>query len=317
MFYCFTFIVLLTSPRVSADYFTPSLSETQYISNDIYQAIDKAMSDVVSSLEWISIFQSLSVPFQVPSCVERTTSYPNSNPFPTTKTKLNICYEEPTDVWRNFYKQAGDLLVSTLNSKYPDAKLKANHIIINTSILGYFDTLTRAVDSGLCDVVTSNTIYSQERAGKVNFNCGYGSSSTGVLLSNKAHALNYSSIQDLQKAPSPAFTVLKGSYFVALGQATFPNASIIYKENYDGIFQEVMDGTVEGIIADAIDLIYWLNNHKQNCTHCAIRLFGETYKYGSFVTRNISSGTSGLFDSSLVSTIAMFLVGMILISIVY
>ena len=47
------------------------------------------------------------------------------------------------------------MLVDVLNSQY-GTKLKANHRLLNTTDLGYFGAMKAAVNSGACDVVTSN-----------------------------------------------------------------------------------------------------------------------------------------------------------------
>ena len=66
--------------------------------------------------------------------------------------------EEPAQVWASIFKGAGDLLVEVLNKQY-SINLKANHLILNTTELGYFDSMKAGVDSGLCDICTSNVSF--------------------------------------------------------------------------------------------------------------------------------------------------------------
>ena len=67
---------------------------------------------------------------------------------------MNMCFEQGTlDPWLLIKRAVANGIVGKLNAHY-GTTMTANIMQLNTSALGYFETLLQAVDTGVCDVVS-------------------------------------------------------------------------------------------------------------------------------------------------------------------
>jgi len=206
---------------------TTTANYTQKVPYNFIKAIDVGMAEMDKGAKWKNLFSALGIPFNVPDCTSKFgTDYP-PNPF-TGRKVLNICYEQPADAWSFIFKGAGDYLVETLNTKY-GISLVPNHIILDTTKLGYFDTMQDAVDSGKCDVVTSDVITTAARAARVNMQCPYGSSSLAMLRSGLNNSL-FTTAQSLNSS-NAIIVVFGGTYFETVARLQFPSATLLLTNN--------------------------------------------------------------------------------------
>ena len=272
----------------------PVRNYTPRVSLDFIKALDIGMAEVVRSSKWMTQLMVLGLPYSIPDCTSKYgTVYPPKNPFRGRK-ELNICYEQPAAVWSVIYRGAGNYLVDTLNDVY-EISLKANHIILDTEQLGYFNTMQDALDSGKCDIVTSDIIYTKERAARVNYHCPYETSSWAFLRSGLNGSL-YTTAQALNDS-NVIIVVYGGTYFESVARAQFPAAKILtVNGGYDETYVYIMEQRAHATIADAVDLDAWIFIHKSNCSSCYVGLFGEAYMIGSITTRNYNSTLSNGAD---------------------
>ncbi|KAG2370590.1 hypothetical protein C9374_000367 [Naegleria lovaniensis] len=265
-----------------------SYNTTATITENMIMAIDAGVSEMVQTAAWRKLFSDLNLPFNIPQCVKNpTTSYPLSNPFVGMDT-LNVCYEIPTDPWLEIYKQGGDLLIPILNTKY-GITLKTKHYFLNTTKLGYFETMKKGVDSGFCHIITSAAINTQERAEKVYFNCPSGSSSLAFLrseLDNTNSTEYFNNVKTLNDSRA-IIAVFGGAYFESQAKSFFSAARlIVVNGGFADIWPYILTKQAHAMIGDAVDVSSWLNSNKNQCQRCFVSIMGSPYDFSSFTTRN-------------------------------
>ena len=284
-------VSLLSLSVMAAASTTANYTYTYKMSESMAKAIDIGMAEMVKSTKWQQLFLNLGLSFPIPSCNSKYgTTYP-TNPFYSNQV-IKICYEMPGPVWYDLYKGAGDMLVSLLNEKY-GTSMTTKHIILNTTSMGYFDTMANAVNTGICDVCTSAVIYTQARSSLVNFNCPYGSSSLSMLRSTLNNTINgtvlFPTVESLNNSKA-IVVVYGGSYYETWARQNIPAAKLIYAPGgYDECYEYIKQGSVHATIGDAVDFSGWLNTNKQNnCTSCFVKLIGAAFTYSSVTTLNTS-----------------------------
>ena len=115
--------------------------------------------------------------FPVPPCTDRTTvAWPVNNPF-ANRTSIVMCMEIGVLYpWLAAKSMVGNGIVDKINAKYK-TNIPVEWKYYNTSELGFFTTMKKAVDNCECDVISSNTTPTEERKPLVHFQCSYGSTS--------------------------------------------------------------------------------------------------------------------------------------------
>ncbi|KAF0981820.1 hypothetical protein FDP41_012477 [Naegleria fowleri] len=264
-----------------------SYNTTANITENMIKAIDAGVTEMVQTASWRKLFSDLNLPFNIPQCVKAVTSYPLSNPFVGIDT-LNVCYERPTDPWLEIYKQGGDMLVAILNTKYV-INLKTKHYFLNTTLLGYFETMRKGVDSGFCHIITSAAINTAERAAKVHFNCPSGTSSLAFLrseLDNTNSTPLFNTVKTLNDSRA-IIAVFGGAYFESQARAFFSAARlIVVNGGFADIWPYILTKQVHAMIGDAVDVSSWLNSNKNQCQRCFVSIMGDPYDFSSFTTMN-------------------------------
>lgn len=256
---------------------TPGLA-----SNAFSQAVNSAMSELALNSEFQK-FVSDNYPFSVPYC-SFSINYPYSSPIPSSIKELIMCthMQETFDVWTILYRRVAQGIVDNLNSKYK-LSLTPKYLGINTTT-GYFDNLKQAVDNGVCDIVVSDTTFTDERSKLVSFaSCGYGYSSDGFLRTelNSTTLTGINSVTQLNRA-DVIVSWYYGTIYDQIVNTTLPLAQKMPVNNVDEQFQLVKEKKIHALISDAVDLENWRLSHKDICSTCYVKTFGTTFPFGIF-----------------------------------
>ncbi|KAG2378881.1 hypothetical protein C9374_008029 [Naegleria lovaniensis] len=283
-------------------------------SSSFIQAIDAATSVYIASQEWKDYLVSFNIVFPVPSCT--TTS---ANDFPATLDLLkngttrvpvlNLCYEHNAlHPWPLIHQKAGQLLVSTLKNQYKIQDLVANFTTVNTTLLGYFNSLKAAVDSGECDVIIASTNWDNSRLSQAHFQCAYGTSFNGYLRSAlDADTIKVTSVNDLNQ-PGVKVAVYKATTYDQYATANLAKAEIVrFSGGYYEAWPMILNNQVHAMITDAADLFSWLAANKANCSSCKVDVFGNQFSFGSFTTSKIvkSLGSSVVINFTYIFLLMM------------
>ena len=133
--------------------------------------IDASIQSLLLDSKFQSDYSSY-IPFNVPTCAEAKVKYPTTNPFASRKT-IRACYEsDAVFPWLNVFQLVGNGIVRMINQQY-GVSLSAEFLALNTSSLGFFNTMKKAVYDGSCDVCVSNTTPTQVRKDQVKFQVGF------------------------------------------------------------------------------------------------------------------------------------------------
>ncbi|KAG2392087.1 hypothetical protein C9374_013572 [Naegleria lovaniensis] len=277
----YTFLVLLLSILTfSSTLFicgTPGLASYSFS-----KAVSSAMSELALNSEFQK-FVSDNYPFSVPYC-SSALNYPTTSPIPSSVKELVMCthIHETFDVWTVLYRRVAQGIIDHLNAKY-QLSLTPKYLGINTTT-GYFINLKQAVDSEICDIVVSDTTFTDERSKLVSFaSCGYGFSSDGFLrteLDNSTLTGIYT-ISQLNRADVKV-SWYYGTIYDKIVNETLPLTQKMPVNNVDEQFQMVKQQQIHALISDAVDLENWRLNNKESCKTCYVKTFGTTFPFGVF-----------------------------------
>ncbi|KAL9653165.1 hypothetical protein ABK040_006381 [Willaertia magna] len=298
---CATFFILLLAATIIAN----NIVEGAYIKDyNFVKAIDVAIMEMLEDEEYRAGYLNFGLIYPIPECGIETLDtdfydkYPSQFPFTTTsKTStavINLCYENDTNPpWAEIHEFVGRKLVEKLNKRYK-LNLKPNFQIMDTSKLGYFDTLKQAVDTGYCDVSVASTNYEASRAHLVKSQCAYGSTSPGFLRSSLDPSLQITTIKDLNQSGIKV-AVLSNTIYEKLALKYLQGATLIpIASGYTAVFEAVEKRQVHAILSDVFDLYNWLKRNKEKCgVNCYSKGFDSPFTFATFVTTNFSGMTSG------------------------
>ncbi|KAG2379195.1 hypothetical protein C9374_007334 [Naegleria lovaniensis] len=259
------------------------------------QAIDSAMAELQSESSFTSFVQQALPYYSVPYCGTKP-NYPTFSPIPSNVKSLICCgpYKPTEDNWSSVYRKVSNGLADKLNSKF-GLQLSAVYKPINTTEFGYFESLRRAVNTGACDVVVSDTTHTKERAAVVNFaTCAYGSSSSGFLRTSLDSNGTY--IDELSKLNSPNYIVAfyASTVYEIAANTSLPLAQKIRVTSLDtDPYNLVLQNKIHALISDAADLNAWKAANSDKCSNCYVKAFGELAPFGIFTAQTTRSSSIG------------------------
>lgn len=150
-------------------------SHTVPVSQDYTDAFDAAVQEMIVDRTFMDSYFNLMY-FPVPGCVNDPVKYPNNNPFANRKA-LVMCMETGViSPYKEVKHMVGNTIVQKINARY-GTQLQVQFKYLNTSQLGFFQTMKNGVDSGECDLISSNTTPTDARKAVAHFQCNYGMTS--------------------------------------------------------------------------------------------------------------------------------------------
>lgn len=94
--------------------------------------------------------------------------------------------------------------------------------------------------------------------------------------------------------------VANTSTFDAYVTANCPKATIIRLDEYKDAWAMILSKKIHVLLGDGSDLFFWLSKNRNNCSSCAVKLYGDRFNYGSFITNLIAiSGSVSITISSI------------------
>jgi len=78
--------------------------------------------------------------------------------------------------WLTVKQRVGEGIVQKINAHY-GTNIPYVYKQFDTTVMGYFDTLKSKVDSGECDIISSNATPLPARVARAHFQCNWGSTS--------------------------------------------------------------------------------------------------------------------------------------------
>ena len=278
------------------------------------QAIDSAMAELQSESTFTSFIQQALPYYSIPYCNLRP-NYPSFSPIPSNVKTLTCCgpYKPTEDNWSSVYRKVATGLADKLNSKY-GLQLSSVYKAINTTELGYFESLRKAVNTGSCDVIVSDTTFTTERAAVVKFaTCAYGSSTSGFLRT--ALDANGTRIDELSQLNAPNYIVAfyASTVYEMAANTTLPLAQKIRVTSLsDDPYNLVLQNKIHALISDAADLNSWKATHSDQCSVCYVKAFGEQSPFGIFTAQTTRSSGSG-FSMYGSSPMRMIMIGVFVV----
>ncbi|KAG2378551.1 hypothetical protein C9374_008190 [Naegleria lovaniensis] len=305
-------VILLAHTQVifGQDYETHRVPVTQ----DYTDAFDAAVQEMIVDKSFIDTYANLMY-FNVPACTDPVVKYPAKDPFVGRK-NLIMCLEiGAVYPFLDVKLLVGNTLVKKINAKY-GTNYQAQFKYLNTSKLGFFTTVKNAVDSGECDVITTNVQTLEDRKKQVHFQCHWGTTSQAFLRSELDSSLNLKTLADLNKT-----NIIVGAYAGTTYEAVVKNnlqaAQYVPFTTADIQYQKVLKKEVHAVIGDAVTFLVWVNANKANCSTCSVNFYGQPYGFSTFTTNNITSlGIPMMSQVSFVGNfiaVVFFLVFMMLI----
>ncbi|KAL9652493.1 hypothetical protein ABK040_000065 [Willaertia magna] len=266
------------------------------VSSDFIQAIDTAVRETIEDEDFRTEYRNYDLLFPIPDCsAEIIEDFYNFYPknFPFNKNEMTFCYEsDPNEPWGKIYELVGTYIAKHINKRY---KLELSHkfLIVDTSELGFFETMSRIVDNGTCDVSVSATIINSERQAKVRFECPFSSSSPGFLRTSLDPQLIVNNIHDLNNTKMKV--AVYSDFFYNLAVKYVPASQIIVVgSGYAEIYRMVLKKEIHALIADASDLFRWVEANRGQCgSTCSSRGFDVPFMYSTFVTNKFYVESSG------------------------
>ncbi|KAG2386089.1 hypothetical protein C9374_002535 [Naegleria lovaniensis] len=260
-------------------------STSSIVTLNFVQAIDAAVRDLVATSQFRDKFFD-HLKFQVPTCVKgNLIRYPSENPFQS-RSNLKFCYQmENAEPYTSVYEMVAQGILDQVNSHY-SMSLKKEIVLVNTTD-GFFVSLKRAVDEGICDVVVADVSLVAERLPLVNFmSCAYGATSMAYLTTSSS--LGVASVTDLNKSGLKV-AAYSGTIFEDYIKQNLPLATKL-SVGFDEQFEMATMKTVDAIVADAVDLMVWMNKNTTRCPDCTVKIFGDPSYFGTFTAKvNASS----------------------------
>ncbi|KAF0977345.1 hypothetical protein FDP41_003337 [Naegleria fowleri] len=256
------------------------------VTSSFVQAIDAATRDLVATSQFQDKFFDY-LRFQVPTCVKANTiRYPSGNPFQS-RTSLKFCYQmENAEPYTSVYEMVAQGILEQVNSHY-SISLTKQIILVNTTD-GFFVSLKRAVDEGVCDVVVADVSYVSERLPLVNFmSCPYGATSMAFLTTSKS--LGVSTVTDLNRSGLKVATYA-GTIFEDYIKKNLPLATAL-AVGFDEQFEMATSKSVDAVVADAVDLMVWMSRNTTQCPDCTVKIFGDPSYFGAFTARVNTAGS--------------------------
>ena len=282
--------------------------EGRFASAQWTAAVDAAMTELAQDAAFQKEVTSIGVPFVVPLC-KQTANYPSKNPIPSNITSLIICHEpQPaTNLWRIVYHVVGKGLLANLNKRY-GLSLGVDYLMVNTSA-GYFNSLRDGVDSGLCDMVVSDTALSPTRSSQVTFaTCPYGVTYYAYLRTDLDNTTitGINTLDQLNRA-DVKISWWKGTLFDKVMNDSLPLVQNYPASTMEDMFLNAQNKLVHAILFDAVDLYSWMNDHTAYCASCYVRVFGEPPSVQIFTKKfpAISAAPGIMQDGSLTYLLIM------------
>ncbi|EFC45519.1 predicted protein [Naegleria gruberi] len=221
------------------------------VTQEFTDAIDSGMQDVITDTSFSFQYYKLML-FNVPAieiCTTRA-KYPTKNPF-IGRTQLNMCIELGTIYPHYEVKHlVSKMLVDKINANYK-INLKVEYRYLNTSKLGFFATMRQGVDSGYCDMISSNTTPTDERKKVSHFQCSYGTTAQGFLRSGLEPERKLSSLNDLNQTG-----IIVGAYagttYETLVKTKLSAATYVPFYEVNNQYQSINAKSVHALIGDGM-----------------------------------------------------------------
>ncbi|KAF0976550.1 hypothetical protein FDP41_004449 [Naegleria fowleri] len=257
-------------------------SHTVPVSQDYTDAFDAAVQEMIVDRTFMDSYFNLMY-FPVPGCVNDPVKYPNNNPFANRKA-LVMCMEIPL-----FRK-------------------------LMPAMLGFFQTMKNGVDSGECDLISSNTTPTDARKAVAHFQCNYGMTSQAFIRTNKDPTLSLKTLQDLNQT-NVVVGAYSGTTYETLVKTQLGAAKYISYKQSDDQYTSIKNSEVHAVIGDAVTFLVWVRDNKDICTNCSVVLYTNPYGYGTFTTKLIASGATRSVEFAFFSHKMMVMLCMMMVTI--
>ncbi|KAG2378064.1 hypothetical protein C9374_008686 [Naegleria lovaniensis] len=283
-------LLILTLPecRVNGQDFE---NHTVPVSQDYIDAFDAAVQDMIVDRTFIDAYFNLMY-FPVPACINDLVKYPSKNPFANRKA-LVMCMETGViSPYKEVKHMVGNTIVQKINDRY-GTKLQVQFKYLNTSQLGFFTTMKNGVDSGECDLISSNTTPTDARKAVAHFQCNYGMTSQAFIRTNKDGHLSLKTLQDLNQT-QVVVGAYSGTTYETLVKTQLSAAKFVSYQQSDDQYASIKKSEVHAVIGDAVTFLVWVRDNKDVCSNCSVILYTNPYGYGTFTTKLIASGASSV-----------------------
>ncbi|KAL9654415.1 hypothetical protein ABK040_010442 [Willaertia magna] len=275
-----------------------------YVSQEFTNAIDAAFIEMSEDDEFIDGYRHIGLIFPIPEYIYSYTMtdypYPKNFDFNYKEKVFTMCWQNnPGSPRQETHVLVAKTLVRLLEKRY---KIKLNYQMkqLDTSKLGFFNTLVNAVNSGECQVITATTIIDSTRSAQVHFQWPFETSSYGFLRSNLDPEIIVNNVQDLNKTGIIIGTAGGSFYESFLLKQVSAAKAVIVNTGSQGALQLVKEKKIHAVLGDINDLLTWSRNKTNGCTTgCFVKGFGDPVTMASFTTKNIlkiSSASSSCFN---------------------
>ncbi|EFC38406.1 predicted protein [Naegleria gruberi] len=276
-------LLLNCQVTIGQEYETHAVPVTQ----DYSDAIDAATQEMITDTTFMDAFFKLMY-FQVPQCTYTPVSWPTKNPF-TDRTGLVMCIDlgglgYP---FQDARLLVANTLVKKINNHY-GSKLQTYVKYVNTTALGFFDTMKNAVNSGICDVISVNVEQNDARRKAVHFQCPWGTTSKAFLRTELDPQLELSTYKSLNQSNVIVATYAGTTYEIDV-KTNLPAAQYISFGTPETQWKLILDKKVHAVVYNAVTFLSWLDSNRANCKNCSVVFINQPYAFSTFTTMNITA----------------------------
>ncbi|KAF0976551.1 hypothetical protein FDP41_004450 [Naegleria fowleri] len=259
------------------------------VSQDYTNAFDAAVQEMIIDQSFIDAFRNYMY-FPVPACVKDLVQYPQINPFANRKA-LVMCMETGViSPYLEVKRMVGNTIVKKINAHY-GVNLQAQFKYLNTSGKGFFNTMKDGVDSGECDLISSNVTPTNERVSVAHFQCNYGMTSQAFLRTNRDPHLSLKTLQDLNQT-NIVVGASRGTTYENVIKTQLSAAQYVPLDDGDVPYDAIKNNQVHAVIGDGVTYLIWVKQNPSICQNCTVNFYNSPYGYGTFTTNRIIASSS-------------------------